>query len=169
MLVTLFVTLCSPPGFSVHGILQARILEWVAVPSSMGSSWPRSQTHDSCLLHWQVGSLQLVPHGKPPTSKILYNLALAYLSDLISSHSLHFTHTVLISVSLRGKDPSHHRGLWSSYSSVMDATFQNFCTTDSLLKSTLSEILFFIMLAKVLPFPCLSYFILYVTYQHQKI
>ena len=121
------------------------------------------------LLLWQVGSLQLVPHGKPPTSKILYNLALAYLSDLISSHSLHFTHTVLISVSLRGKDPSHHRGLWSSYSSVMDATFQNFCTTDSLLKSTLSEILFFIMLAKVLPFPCLSYFILYVTYQHQKI
>ena len=32
---------CSPPGSSVHGILQARILEWVAVPSSRGSSWPR--------------------------------------------------------------------------------------------------------------------------------
>ena len=31
---------CSPPGSSVHGILQARILEWVAVPSSRGSSWP---------------------------------------------------------------------------------------------------------------------------------
>ena len=36
-------TLCdpmdrSPPGFSVHGILQARILEWVAMPSSWGSS-----------------------------------------------------------------------------------------------------------------------------------
>ena len=31
----------SPPGFSVHGILQARILEWVAMPSSRGSSWPR--------------------------------------------------------------------------------------------------------------------------------
>ena len=29
---------CSLPGFSVHGILQARILEWVAMPSSMGSS-----------------------------------------------------------------------------------------------------------------------------------
>ena len=27
---------CSPPGFSVHGILQARILEWVAMPSSKG-------------------------------------------------------------------------------------------------------------------------------------
>ena len=32
---------CSPPGFSVHGILQARILEWVVMPSSRGSSQPR--------------------------------------------------------------------------------------------------------------------------------
>ena len=31
---------CSPPGSSVHGLLQARTLEWVAVPSSRGSSWP---------------------------------------------------------------------------------------------------------------------------------
>ena len=40
---------CSPPGFSVHGILQARILEWVAKPSSRGSSGPRNQTHISCV------------------------------------------------------------------------------------------------------------------------
>ena len=33
---------CSPPGFSVHGILQTKILEWVATPFSRGSSWPRS-------------------------------------------------------------------------------------------------------------------------------
>ena len=32
---------CSPPGSSVHGILQARILEWVAVPFSIGSSQPK--------------------------------------------------------------------------------------------------------------------------------
>ena len=31
---------CSPPGSSVHGILQARMLEWVAMPSSRGSSDP---------------------------------------------------------------------------------------------------------------------------------
>ena len=31
---------CSLPGFSVHGILQARILEWISVPSSRGSSDP---------------------------------------------------------------------------------------------------------------------------------
>ena len=34
---------CSPPGTSIHGILQARILEWVAMPSSRGSSQPRDQ------------------------------------------------------------------------------------------------------------------------------
>ena len=34
---------CSPPGCSVHGILQARILEWVAVPSSRGSSRPKGE------------------------------------------------------------------------------------------------------------------------------
>ena len=38
---------CSPPGSSVHGILQARILEWVAMPSSRGSSRSRDQTQVS--------------------------------------------------------------------------------------------------------------------------
>ena len=38
---------CSLPGSSVHGILQARILEWVAMPSSRGSSWPRDRTRVS--------------------------------------------------------------------------------------------------------------------------
>ena len=55
---------CSLPGFSVHGILQARILEWVAMPSSRESS----QGSNLCLLsllHWQAVSLPLVPPGKP--------------------------------------------------------------------------------------------------------
>ena len=39
----------SLPGFSVHGILQARILEWVAKPFSRGSSQPRNQTWGSCV------------------------------------------------------------------------------------------------------------------------
>ena len=38
---------CSPPGSSVHGILQARTLEWVAMASSKGSCWPRDRTHVS--------------------------------------------------------------------------------------------------------------------------
>ena len=36
---------CSPPGSSVRGILQARVLEWVTMPFFRGSSWPRDQTH----------------------------------------------------------------------------------------------------------------------------
>ena len=54
---------CSLSGSSVHGILQARILEWVVMPSSRGSSWLEYQTtvsHDSCiaggfLIHWAIG------------------------------------------------------------------------------------------------------------------
>ena len=38
---------CGPLGSSVHGILQARILDWVAMPSSRGSSQPRNQTYVS--------------------------------------------------------------------------------------------------------------------------
>ena len=40
---------CSPPGSSVHGILQARILEWVAIPFSRRSSQPRDWTWVSCI------------------------------------------------------------------------------------------------------------------------
>ena len=46
---------CSFPGSSVHGILQARIVEWVAMPSSRGSSQPRDRTHVpyvSCTGRW---------------------------------------------------------------------------------------------------------------------
>ena len=46
---------CSPPGSSVHGILQAKILEWAAMPSSRGSSWPRDWTcvsYVSCIGRW---------------------------------------------------------------------------------------------------------------------
>ena len=55
---------CSPPVASVHRILQARILEWIAFDSSRGSSWQRDQTRVSCLLPWQASSLSLVPPGK---------------------------------------------------------------------------------------------------------
>ena len=56
-LLQLSLTLCdpidgSPPGSSVPGILQARILEWIAIPFSRGSSQPRDQTHVSCIGRW---------------------------------------------------------------------------------------------------------------------
>ena len=59
--------LCDPmnyslPGSSVHGILQARMLEWVAVSSS---SQQRSNPSLLLLLHWQTGSLSLAPPTMP--------------------------------------------------------------------------------------------------------
>ena len=43
---------CNPPGSSVHEILQARILEWVAIPFSRVSAQPRDGTHVSCTGWW---------------------------------------------------------------------------------------------------------------------
>ena len=56
---------CSLTGSSVHGILQERLLKWVSMPSSRGSSRPRDRTLLFCLLHWQAGSLPLASPGKP--------------------------------------------------------------------------------------------------------
>ena len=53
----------SPPGSSVHGILQARILEWVAICSSKRSSPPGINSCFSHLLHWQADSVSLEPPG----------------------------------------------------------------------------------------------------------
>ena len=63
----LYTTLCnpmdySPPDSSVHGILQARILEWIAISFSRGSSRPRDQT---CLLHHRQMPYPLSHQGSP--------------------------------------------------------------------------------------------------------
>ena len=65
-----YPTLCNsmdyrPPVSSVHGILQARILEWIAFPFSSGSSHPRDQTWVSCI----VDSSPFEPPGKPSCSQ----------------------------------------------------------------------------------------------------
>ena len=58
---------CSPPGSSVHGIFQARILGWVAISFSRRSSLPRDRTHISCVscitrwILYHLGSDK--PHG----------------------------------------------------------------------------------------------------------
>ena len=78
---------CSPPGSSVHGILQARILEWVAVPSSRGDSRPMVQkciSYDCCIAggffmaqpprepkNTGVGRLSLLDPGIEPGSPVL--------------------------------------------------------------------------------------------------
>ena len=63
---------CSPPCSSVHGILQPRILEWVAIPFSRGSSQPRDQTQVSCIVSrffniWATRDAIILP-------KMLFNI-----------------------------------------------------------------------------------------------
>ena len=70
---------CSPPGSSVHGILQSRILEWVAMPSSRGSSQPRDWTQVSCI----AGKFFTTEPAReaPPSSLLLtkYQMILLWL------------------------------------------------------------------------------------------
>ena len=72
---------CSPPGSSVHGILQARILEWVAMSFSRGSSWTRDQTHVSWIAlfitstSWEAPDRDVVKIPSPWTHRSTQNQA----------------------------------------------------------------------------------------------
>ena len=71
---------CSPPGSSVHGILQAGILEWVAIPSSRGSSQPRVEKLCLlCFLHCR---------------RVLYYWATVEAHVLILFNTIHRPHTL---------------------------------------------------------------------------
>ena len=66
---------CSLPGSSVHGILQAGILEWVAISFSRGSSWPKNWNQPSgiaggCFTDWASREAQY--EGKDPQTDITY-------------------------------------------------------------------------------------------------
>ena len=77
-------TLCNPmecnsPGYSVHGILQARLLEWVAIAFSRGSSQPKDQTGSLAL---QADYLPSEPPGKPNFVEYLPNPILINLPHM---------------------------------------------------------------------------------------
>ena len=94
---------CNPPGSSVHGIFQARILDWVAISSSRGSSWRRDWTCFSCIdrwillywatqeapIHiiWPISIGELLYKLKPNLDKISYLILESYLvPKLVASH-----------------------------------------------------------------------------------
>ena len=58
---------CSPPGSSAHGVFQTRILEWIAISSSRGSSRLRTRAHFSCVpcIGRQIGFFTTGPPGCP--------------------------------------------------------------------------------------------------------
>ena len=78
---------CSPPGSSVPGIFQAKILDWVAIPFSRGSSQPRGQTQVSCAAGWFF--LMFEPPGKPLSFNMTSILCMEYFfpSHLTTVHS----------------------------------------------------------------------------------
>ena len=71
--------LCDLPGSSVHGILQARTLEWVAYPFSRGSSWPRGLPHCRLILS------QLSYQGSPIANVLTLN------RKMVSYRQVHFS------------------------------------------------------------------------------
>jgi len=74
---------CNPPDSSVHGIFQARILEWIAVSSSRVPSQNRDGTHTpNICLYCQVGSLPLAPPEKP------IHIPISILFQIVFSHTL---------------------------------------------------------------------------------
>ena len=78
---------CSPPSFSVHGIFQARILEWVAISSSRGFSRLRDGTGVSCIsCSLAVDSLSLRYLGKPVSDQH----ALKYFGRSAEKKNQHF-------------------------------------------------------------------------------
>ena len=73
---------CSPPGSSVHGIFQARLLEWVAISFSRGSSWPRDRTRKLPALQADVPVhlVTLVPPVPPLGDSSCFSVKLLALS-----------------------------------------------------------------------------------------
>ena len=72
---------CSPQGSTIHGIFQARILEWVVISFSRGSSWPRDQTHVSSISC--IGRRVLYHWATWEAPRILEQAAIPLLRDLL--------------------------------------------------------------------------------------
>ena len=78
---------CSPPGSSVHGILQARILEWVAISSSRGSSQPKDWTQVSCITSrfftWKALTIGLAKNYLGSSVRCYGKIHLSFLANPI--------------------------------------------------------------------------------------
>ena len=101
---------CSLPGSSVHGFPQARVLEWVAISSSRGSSRPRDRTHVSCIAG---GFFNSEPQGKHPIlcGPLLDSpWALIILARLLSSGYLSYP-CYAPQVLAAGSEPPTHKCL----------------------------------------------------------
>ena len=80
-------TLCDPMDYTAHGILQARVLEWVAFPCSRGSSQPRDRTQVS---HMQADSLPTELSGKPPNSEKPITNTKRFTVDIVTHYVTYY-------------------------------------------------------------------------------
>ena len=104
---------CSPPGYSAHGTLLVRILEWVAMPSARGSSWPR--TEPASLTSPALAGRLFTTH----TTKILSNafsesveMILDFIFPFVNvKFHINWFANVELSCVLE-KNPAYH-GVWS--------------------------------------------------------
>ena len=72
---------CSPPGSCVHRVLQARILEWIAIPSSRGLYPPKDQTRVSCISCIAGIVSTAEPLGKPMTT--IYWMCIKHINSVL--------------------------------------------------------------------------------------
>ena len=101
---------CSPPGSSVHGIFQARVLEWAAISFSRGSSQPRDQIQVSCTAHSSVQSLSHIQlfatswTAAHQASLFITNsqrlLKLLFIESVMPSNNLILCHPLLLLLSI---------------------------------------------------------------------
>ena len=114
------VQFCDPMDYTVHGILQIRILEWVVMPSSRGSSQPINRTQFPTL---QVNSLPSEPPGKPKNTGVgSLSLQWIFLTQESNQGLLHWRQ-ILYQLNYKGS-PKESWALkgWCSWTVVLEKT-----------------------------------------------
>ena len=100
---------CNPPGSSVHGIFQARILEWLAISFSGGSSWPRDQTWASCISCIGRQILYQLSHWRSPWEQVILWLHFQNINSKIKL--LGISRQQLVSIKPQARGPSEQGAL----------------------------------------------------------
>ena len=132
----LVVQLCPTPrpGSSIHGILQARILEWVAIPFSRGSSWPEGSNPG--LLHCRQ-ILYNEPRGKPLTIIKCVCVKVVQSCPTLCDPMDYMVHGILLArilewVAFRFSRGSSQPRDWTQVSHIAGGFFTNWATREPL-------------------------------------
>ena len=107
-----YLALCNPMDHTIHGILQARILEWVAVPFSSRSSWPRKRTGVSCIAGGFLTS-RANRKAHPPSLTYLQTPDMEITSTLFTSPRLWVETNVSWNIKLLSKSQTITLIIWN--------------------------------------------------------